>query len=240
MRLREFMIGTVFMSIALVSAKGMVPPVRDDEVAEPDTSMPLPVEPSPLIARDKVLGSAYYDTLSILSTNNACSDFFGGSAASVDVFNRFIGKVRKDYFSPFIGMRMTGTTTNMFNATTKIQYRLFERVLLNANGVFYRRRTSNVDPDLLGVGSFKPNTKEVRVLILLHELGHVMKGQDGNWLLPDDGQDEDLSRRNSRKIEEVCGDEIKKLSKAKPVNLAAHKQPANSIGLVNNLLKAVN
>jgi hypothetical protein len=187
-----------------------------------------------------VLGSAYYDTLSILSTNNACSDFFGGSAASVDVFNRFIGKVRKDYFSASIGMRMTGSTTNMFNATTKIQYRLFERVLLNANGVFYRRRTSNVDPDLLGVGSFKPNTKEVRVLILLHELGHVMKGQDGNWLLPDDGQDEDLSRRNSRKIEEVCGDEIKKLSKAKPVNLAAHKQPADSIGLANNLLKAVN
>lgn len=239
MRLREFMIGTVFMSIALVSAKAIVPPVTDDAVAEPDASM-LPVEPSPLIARDKVLGSAYYDTLSILSTSNACSDFFGGSAASVDVFNKFIGRVRKDYFSASIGMRMTGTTTNVFNATTNSQYRLFGTVLLNTNGAFYRRKASNVDPDLPGVGSFKPNTKEVRVLILLHELGHVIRGQDGNWLLPDDGQDEDLSRRNSRKIEEVCGDEIKSLGKTKPANLAAHKQPANSIAPASNLLKAVN
>jgi hypothetical protein len=239
MRLREFMIGTVFMSIALVSAKAIVPPVRDDAVAEPDARV-APVEASPLISQDKVLGSAYYDTLSILSTSNACSDFFGGSAASVDVFNKFIGRVRKDYSSAAIGMRMTGATTNVFNATTNSQYRLFDRVLLNTNGAFYRRKLSNVDHDLPGVGSFKPNTKEVRVLMLLHELGHVMRGKDGNWLLPDDGQDESLSRRNSRKIEEVCGDEIKSLGKAKAANVAEHKQPADSIGLALIMLKAVN
>jgi len=135
---------------------------------------------------------------------------------------------------------MTGATTNVFNATTKSQYRLFDRVLLNTNGAFYRRKVSNVEPDLPGVGSFKPNTKEVRVLILLHELGHVMRGLDGNWLLPDDGRDEQLSRRNSRKIEEVCGDEIKSLGKAKASNLAEHKQPAESVALALNILKAMN
>jgi hypothetical protein len=239
MRLREFMIGTLFMSIALVSAKAIVPPVRDDAIVEADVSVP-PVLPSPLIARDKVFATAYYQTLSILSTSNVCSDFFGGPAASVDVFNKFIGKMRKDYFSSSIGMRMTGATTNVFNATTQSHYRLFDRVSLNTNGAFYRKKLSNMDPDLPGVGSFKPNTKEVRVLILLHELGHVMRGKDGNWLLPDDGQNEDLSRRNSRKIEEVCGEEIKSLGKAKTVNLAVHQQAAISSVLASSLLKGVN
>jgi len=49
--------------------------------------------------------------------------------------------------------------------------------------------------------------------MFLHELGHLLQGQSGDWLLPDDGGDEVLSRDNTRKIESVCGDQIKNLSK---------------------------
>lgn len=49
--------------------------------------------------------------------------------------------------------------------------------------------------------------------MFLHELGHMMKGNDGRWLLPDDGKDQNRSHVNSQKIEDFCGSEIKRLRK---------------------------
>lgn len=95
MKLRELFVGAVLMSLTFVSAKAITPPL-----------------PSPLITEDKILGTAYYDTLSILSTPNECGDFFGGSSASVDIFNGLIGKVRKDYLSTSIGIRMSPSRAN--------------------------------------------------------------------------------------------------------------------------------
>ena len=45
--------------------------------------VPLATVRTRLIAEDKVMASAYYDTLSILSTINPCSEFFRGPAAAV-------------------------------------------------------------------------------------------------------------------------------------------------------------
>jgi hypothetical protein len=224
MRLREVLIGTALMSIALITTRASAPTGFGDEVrhdfadgtksaVEPGTRVPLVSVPSPLISEDRVLGSAYYDTLSILSESNRCSDFFGGSAASVEVFNELVGKIRKDFFSVGVAMRMSGSTTNIHNAYTKKNHRTFAKVSLNLNGPFYRKRFAASQPMMPGVGTFEPNTKEARVLILLHELGHVMKGANGDWLLPDDGKDEALSRVNSRRIEDICGEEIRSLSK---------------------------
>lgn len=196
MKLREFLIGTAMMSFALVSANAITPNV-----------------PSPLITEDKILGSAYYDTLSILSTPNECSDFFGGPSASVDIFNALIGKVQRSFFQASIGIRMSGPAVNWTNMTTKTRYRLFDKVSINRNGPFYRKKNSLWETTVRGVGTFAPSTKEARVLMFLHELGHVVKGEGGNWLLPDDGGDEALSRDNTRKIEDVCGGQIKNLGK---------------------------
>lgn len=56
--------------------------------------------------------------------------------------------------------------------------------------------------------------------MLLHELGHAVE-VDGKWLLPDDGRDEELSRRNTQKIEEVCGDQIRNMGKGDTVTNSA-------------------
>jgi hypothetical protein len=210
MKLRELVISMAMMSLTFLSAKAITPPV--------------PV-PSPLIDGDEILRTAYYDTLSILSTSNECSDFFGGSAASVEIFNGLIGKVRKDYFSPSIGIRMSGSAVNVFNVGKNRKYRLFNKVSINGNGPFYRKKHSVSQPFVPGVGSFEANTKEVRVLMFLHELGHIVKGQSGDWLLPDDGRDEVLSKDNTRKIEDVCGGQIRNLGKGdNAMNSAAGKQ----------------
>ncbi len=232
MRLREFVFGAALMTIAIVSVEANPPAIssdasRDEEMrssevanhnerqsdAEVNLSELLSGVPSQLVVKDKVLGSAYFNTLSILSRNNACSDFFGGPAASVDVFKQLIGRVQKYYDTTAIGISMSGKTLNISNNLTKTKYRLFERVLINANGPFYRKRGSQSDLPLPRIGTFEPNTREVRVLMFLHELGHIMKGEDGNWLLPNDGKDESLSRLNSQKIEGVCGRQIIALGK---------------------------
>ena len=210
MKLREFLIGTAIMSFTLVSANAITPSL-----------------PSPLITEDKILGSAYYDTLSILSTPNECSDFFGGPSASVAIFNSFIGKVRRSYFSTSIAIQMSGPTVTGFNMTTKTKYRLFDKVSINRNGPFYRRKYLISEPSVSGVGRFEPNTKEARVLMFLHELGHLLQGQSGDWLLPDDGADEVLSRDNTRKIENVCGNQIKNLPKGDTAMNSASGKPAN-------------
>jgi hypothetical protein len=236
MRLREFLFGTALMSIALITTRASAPTVWGDECrpdfaddalssVEARTSVPPPSTPSELISQDKVLGSAYYDTLSILSSNNPCSDFFGGPA-SVDIFNQLVSRIRKEVFSVGIAMRMSGTTTNIHDARTNMKYRIFDQVTINSHGPFYRKKHAPWEPTVPGVGTFQPNTKEARVLMLLHELGHVVRGSDGRWLLPDDGRDEGLSRANSYKIEDVCEDEINSLGKVTTMkDLGKYKDP---------------
>jgi hypothetical protein len=119
---------------------------------------------------------------------------------------------------------MSGETVNIFNSITHREYRLFDKVSLNLNGPFYRRRFSNSEPSVPSVGTFDPDTKEVRVLILLHELGHLLKGITGNWLIPDDGNDSNQSRLNSLKIQKQCHEQLKALSKSKSTNLAQKKR----------------
>ncbi|CAN5855497.1 hypothetical protein BH18ACI4_BH18ACI4_06470 [soil metagenome] len=239
MRLREFLSGLALMSLmslALVTTKASAPTVLVDEcrpdfaddargIVDANPSAAPAFAPPPLISHDKVLGSAYYDTLNILRSHNRCSDFFGGYD-SVGIFTELVSRIRKDALSVGIGMRMSGATTNINNVRTKKSYRIFDKVSLNSNGPFYRKKAALWEPSVPRVGSFQPNTQEARVLMLLHELGHVMKGSDGHWLLPNDGKDEGLSRANSSKIEKVCEDELKGLGKVTTTkDLGKYKDP---------------
>jgi len=183
-----------------------------------------PVSIAPLASKDKVFASAYFDTLSILGAKNACSDFFGGTKAAVDVFARLMGKAQKNSLPSMMAMHMTGRLVEVTDKRTHSRYRLFDRVMINSNGPFYRQRVPYSFARIPGLGTFQANTKEVRVLMFLHELGHAIKGDDGTWLLPDDGKDDQLSRRNSQKIEEVCGEQIKALRSSKQDAQAKHEQ----------------
>jgi len=236
MRLRESLLGTALMSIAFVTTTAGAPTVFGDacrpdfandvrSIGEVRTSAPVPSAPSPLISQDKVLAAAYYDTVNILGSSNRCSDFFGGPTA-VGIFKELVSKIRKDTLSARIGMRMSGVTTNVHDAKTKTNYRVFEKVTLNSRGAFYRKGAGLFEPIVPRVGTFEPNTKQARVLMLLHELGHVVKGSDGQWLLPDDGRDEGMSLANSRKIEDVCDDQIHSLSKVSSMkDLGKYQDP---------------
>lgn len=157
------------------------------------------------------LDSAYLDTYSLLSGNNQCSQFFAGSG-SRQVLDELVTRLQVRFMSDStIGMRMSGIYTSIVDSNLGISYRLFKLAEINSRGAFYRSKASPAEPLVPNIGSFRPNTREARVLILLHELAHLIKGTDGKWLIPDDGGDAELSRSNTLTIESKCRRQIRAL-----------------------------
>jgi len=58
------------------------------------------------------------------------------------------------------------------------------------------------------VGNFAPGSRAARALILLHELGHLIQGDNGNWLIPDDGHNPPQSKANTLLVQQVCRREL--------------------------------
>lgn len=156
------------------------------------------------------LERAYVDVYRILAVDTQCGKFFG--AGSRDVLDQFIVTLRdRTLYDPSIAMRLSGSFTRSVIPKEGTEYRLFERAEINRHGAFYRSRTVFTDGFVPGVGSFHSDTREARVLILLHELAHLIKGANGAWLIPDDGKNEQLSRINNKTVESQCGEQIRGL-----------------------------
>ena len=219
---REFCLcmGLMFSSLcdfgAFVAVRGQAKcgQCKGDLVFEKAVASVVPTKvPLRVMRADKLLSTAYDDTLRILEDKNRCSDFFGGSDFSVRVLNEFVGRIEKEYFSKDVGIRMSGRETIVTSEGSTKRYRLFDKVTVNQDGPFYRRRLPASGLSLPNIGNFEPGTNEARILMLLHELGHLIRDARGEYLLPNDGRDEELSRENSRKIERECGKQIVAASK---------------------------
>src|SRR6267143_187359 len=150
------------------------------------------------------LDRAYLDTYAMLSGHNQCSQFLG--SGSRQVLDELVIRLRIRLMTDSrIGIRMSGTFTSLVEPQEGISYRLFDQEEINSIGAFYRSKTFPSQPLVPNMGSFGPNTREARVLILLHELAHLIKGRDGRWLIPDDGSDAQLSRSNTLTVEPSAG-----------------------------------
>ena len=157
------------------------------------------------------LDRAYLDVISLLERGNTCGEFFGGVASSLVLDNFAVTLQNGLMRDPGTGLVMSGRATNFFDLRTGISYRLFAAAEINTIGPFYKAKIWPEDHHIPNVGSFRPNTREARVLILLHELGHLIRGRDGTWLIPDDGGNPELSRQNTQTVESKCGLEIRAL-----------------------------
>lgn len=155
------------------------------------------------------LDKAYLDAFSILKEANTCSVFYGGSAA-IQVLNELKQQLKPTYLDSTVAVRMTGKTTTILSPQQPLSYRLFDKAELNLEGPFYR---GNALYSGRSIGGFLPNTREARVTILLHELGHLIETRDKQWLLPNDGASEELVRRNTERVIAECGKQIRLLSR---------------------------
>jgi hypothetical protein len=187
-----------------------------DKAAEAEkVAVPVPT-PLEFARKDAAYKSAYHDVYHILSTPNPCSSFFGGPSTAVEVLNNLFSELETSRLSDSkTGLTMSGQTRDMSNARTGARYRLFEKAVINTSGPFYRRKFSRSDSFVPNVGSFEPNTREARAAILLHEMGHLLQGANGLWLLPNDGKSDEQSIKNTSTIETRCGEQIKELSRSK-------------------------
>ena len=156
-----------------------------------------------------LLEQAYQDAISILSKNNSCSRFFGGPNAAEEVLSRLATQFQIHLLRDSgTGIEMSGNFTYFAQPERHTGYRLFAEATINTRGPFFKAKVFPAEPYVPRVGSFEPNTREVRVLILLHELGHLVEGQDGRWLIPDDGNAPGRSARNTALIETQCRQQI--------------------------------
>jgi hypothetical protein len=157
------------------------------------------------------LDKAYLDAFTILRDDNPCSRLYGGSAA-IEALNELMRVVRPSYLEKHIAVRMSGETTMYRNAVTGFSFRMFEKAEINRAGSFYRGN-GPTEPRVPLVADFQPNTRRTRVALLLHELGHLVRGADKKWVLSDDGYDLNLSAKNTEYVVQVCREEIESVTR---------------------------
>ena len=179
-------------------------------------SRPVVIDESPhplvLTKRDWDITSAYSDVFKILSSQNTCSNFYGGPRTATTVLNGFVTRVKSQPLVREVSFQMTGRLRVMRDPATGAWYRLFEQTMVNINGSFYQRRIDPLRKFPSDVGNFSPGSRAARVLILLHELGHLIQGKNGDWLLPDDGFNGEQSTANTLRIQQVCRKELNGLN----------------------------
>jgi uncharacterized protein YerC len=165
--------------------------------------------------RTEPLDQAFQDTISILSKNNSCRRFYGDTKTTEEVLRRLASQFQTRLLRDSrTGIEMAGNFTYFEQTENHVGSRLFATATINARGPFLKAKVFPAEPYVPPVGSFRPNTREARVLMLLHELAHLVRGQDGNWLIPDDGNAPALSKQNTAFIESQCRAQILSLSKS--------------------------
>jgi hypothetical protein len=203
--------GFVFLS-AIVSAPRTVLSFAESDRHTGNPAQVSPIELLPLAnpQRPTELEQAYLDSFSILKYENSCSAFYGGPS-SIAALNELAQQLRPTHLDRRIGIRMSGESTIVMSALTGFTYRLFQKAEVNLDGPFYRGRVLSARGRVPPIGPFEPNTREARVTTVLHELGHLIRRPDGQWLLPNDGSSTGESEANTQRVLNVCGDQIRAL-----------------------------
>jgi hypothetical protein len=204
---------TVITVLLLQTAPFSAPPANDDnksvaidEVAKAGGNPAPPAVPK----KDWDLTQAYFDVFKILNNQNPCSGFYGGPRAAT-VLNNFVTVVKPQSLVREVTFQMAGRPRLLHDAATGASYRLFDNATVNRNGSFYQRRADPMSRFPSDVGRFAPGTRPARALILLHELGHLIQGEDGAWLIPDDGHNGPQSKANTLRVQQVCRTELERL-----------------------------
>lgn len=168
-----------------------------------------PAAPLDLESLELADEDSYMDVYRILKEENPCSRFFGGPARSVHAFNNFARKLRrKSLAMDGVAIRMSGGFVVYHDHRTGASFRLFEESVINTRGPFFVSASPVSLPPRMQVGRFPVPGKAARALTLLHELGHLVRGEGGRWLLPNDGGDSRLSERNTREVEGRCLEQL--------------------------------
>jgi hypothetical protein len=224
MRIRRFFLAFIFCALPQAAAAapetdglvGCDAAYYGDDVTAgtPDYHLPVPrpvAVPTPIELKERVAldKKSYADVYRILKDENSCSRFFGGPSQAVEAFNELALRLKKESLNDAaIAINMSGSFQTFRNARTGAQYRLFDKALVNTNGLLLRPPDSLSARERVRVGSFASTTRQAKALMFLHELGHLIPRPEGGWALPNDGGDVGLSKRNTKKVESNCLEQL--------------------------------
>ncbi len=198
-----------FLLLTCISARAQTPSL------EFKTTVPELVEapPGPLAMshRDSSFKSAYSDVFTLLHESNNCSEFYGGPRVATTVLNSFITQVKPGILLREVSMEMSGSLQLIHEQSSGASYRLFGRTVVNVNGSFYNHRLDPSYHQSRYIGKYLSGTRAARALILLHEMAHLIRDSDGNWLIPDDGDDRLRSTDNTLRVQKVCFEQLERL-----------------------------
>jgi hypothetical protein len=178
-------------------------------------NLSIPAQPlfSNSARRLSLIDKTYLDAYTILQGDNPCSYFFGGPRIATGVLNSLHPRLKASSLREnHIGIRMLGPITSIKDFQTGASYRLFEEAQVNLAGPFYGAVDHHSQSFFRKIGTYLANTREARALMLLHELGHLLSGPNGRWLLPDDGSSRSQVDANTATIMDKCGEQIDSLS----------------------------
>ena len=166
------------------------------------------VDAEPAVYRPpKLLQQALGDTTEILRRRGSCAEFYGDPEAVTKVLVLAVEQMRPRKMSNTSAVvQMIGDFEIRSEFPATLEYRIFPKMIINLDGSFFRILSASYHP-LPDIGGFRPNSREVRILILLHELAHLIL-RDGQWLIPDDGHNPELSAKNTAVVSAACGKEI--------------------------------
>jgi len=173
----------------------------------------MPPVPKALSSHDprklNLIDRAYLDAFTILNEDNTCSRLFGGRNA-INALNEMVLGLKTRYFENDVAIRMSGATTLVQSHMTGFTFRLFDKMELNLASAFFRSPSPS-DRRFSITPIYAANTRETRVVVFLHELGHLVKGADHKWVLTDDGDDPNLSLINTERVISACREQITSL-----------------------------
>ena len=95
-----------------------VRPVTIETVAATARAMSLSRDPRVVAGKDSSLKKAYDDVFEILAAENACSDFYGLTAAATTVLNRLLGNIERGQLPVFICFHVLGARETLLTLGT--------------------------------------------------------------------------------------------------------------------------
>jgi hypothetical protein len=198
-----------------VERKSQIVLPSDRDSISGKATLSIPVQPllDGYSMQSSLIDKAYLDAYTILKESNSCSRFFGGAHIATSALNSLYPRLKTAVVENHVGISMYGPFTFVRDFKTGVSYRLFQNALVNLRGPFYRSANERSQNFFKKIGNYPANTREARVTMLLHELGHLLPGSDGSWLLPDDGGNHIQIAANTATIMERCSEQIKTLPK---------------------------
>lgn len=150
-------------------------------------------------ARELELDFVYRAARSILSGNNPCSQFYGGSGPATTILDALYSSLQIAPLSnPLVGISMNvspPTGANLHSAGGGVQYRIPNSATVNSSGIFFR---------LYLVGTYNSNSLAGQITQLFHEGAHLTVTSGGALRIPNDGFSALVSRMNTGNVLNAC------------------------------------